>query len=213
VVVKAAQQIVPDTKVNYDTNGFLTKDSLKRVLEFADSITYDLKAYDQELFSALTGANVKPVLRNLEYIIKNAFDTLWEVRVMVIPGVHEDDVEYMCEYLADLNSKVPLNFLAFRPNFIMEGYFGATNKLLDYCIKTAKKAGLENVSWSGRPNLDGRLPKKVKSCINKLKIKNNISIPLGFAKSYGCEQEKRNCGACQMLHECKIKNYRPKSSK
>jgi len=212
-VVQAARQIIPETKVNYDTNGFLTKDSLKRVLEFTDSITYDLKAFHQGLFGAMTGANVKPVLRNLKHIIKNAFDLLWEVRVMVIPGVHEDDIEDMCAYLADLDNRVPLNFLAFRPNFIMEEYYGAGEKMLDHCVKVAKSVGLTNVSWSGIPNLDGSLPNKVKRFIknNDSNISENIAIPMGFANSFGCKEVIRNCGACRQKLNCSIKKYKPRS--
>ena len=67
-VVREARVLSPGVKVNFDTNGFLTKQSLNRVLEFTTSITYDLKAFGPELFSALTGAKVEPVLRNLKYI-------------------------------------------------------------------------------------------------------------------------------------------------
>ena len=67
-VVEEARKIKPDTKVNFDTNGFMTEDSLERILAFATSITYDLKAYHEEVYMTLTGASSKPVLRNAEYL-------------------------------------------------------------------------------------------------------------------------------------------------
>ena len=43
-VVEEARKIKPETRVNYDTNGYMNEKSLQRVLNFATSITYDLKA-------------------------------------------------------------------------------------------------------------------------------------------------------------------------
>ena len=75
---KESRKIRPETKINVDTNGYLTETSLERVLNFATSITYDLKAYDDEVHLALTGASSRPVLRNAEYIGRHAKDRLWE---------------------------------------------------------------------------------------------------------------------------------------
>ncbi len=211
-VVQAARQIIPETKINYDTNGFFTKSSLKRILAFTTSITYDLKAFTPALFSALTGADVKPVLRNLKYIIKNAPEKLWEVRVIVIPGVHEDDIPCLCKFIADLDTNVKLNFLAFRPNFIMESYFGATEELLEHCLSVAQQCGLKNVTISGIPGLPGKLPKyiPVKDIMNKYNLPRNIALPLGFAKWAGCNREIRNCGSCSVRNNCTIKKYQAK---
>ena len=39
----------PGTKVNFDTKGYLTEKSLERVLRFTDSVTFDLKAFEDEV--------------------------------------------------------------------------------------------------------------------------------------------------------------------
>jgi pyruvate formate lyase activating enzyme len=211
-VVQAARQIIPETKVNFDTNGYLTKDALHRVLEFTNSITYDLKAITPEVFQALTGARVKPVLRNLKEIIKNEMDKLWEVRVMVIPGVHEHECEMdeLCKFLADIDTTVKLNFLAFRPNFVMEDYFGATEELLDHCISVAKKYGLSNVSWSGLSGIKSKIPKKVKKIMKESARPEFISLPLAYSKIAGCVQESRNCGKCDQNQKCLVRSYKVK---
>ena len=209
-VVRSARALVPGTKVNYDTNGFLTRSSLDRVLGFATSITYDLKGFDPAIFRALTGGDVKPVLRNLKYLIKHAPDKIWEVRVMVIPGVHDADVEGICNFLADIDPNVKLNFLAFRPKFVMEKYFGATRDFLGHCVSTARGLGLSRVSWSGVPGINGILPKTVKKIMDKLDMPNDAALPLAFAKACGCTQENRNCGACKEKHDCDVKRYVPK---
>jgi pyruvate formate lyase activating enzyme len=208
-VVQAARQVISDTKVNFDTNGYLTRESLNRVLEFTNSITYDLKAYNPEIFQALTGADVKPVLRNLKEIIKNAFDKLWEVRVMVIPGVHEYDVEGICKFLADIDPTVKLNFLAFRPNFIMEDYIGATKEFLNNCVSVALQFGLNNVSWSGVPGTKSKIPKKVKKILKGSAEPEFISLPMAYSQFGGCSQVIRSCGNCDHNQKCSIREYKP----
>jgi len=54
-VVEEARKMKPETKVNFDTNGYMSEKSLDRVLSFSTSITYDLKAYNDEVHLALTG--------------------------------------------------------------------------------------------------------------------------------------------------------------
>ncbi|WP_455391964.1 radical SAM protein [[Eubacterium] cellulosolvens] len=206
-VVRAARQIISDVKVNYDTNGYMTTPSLKRILEFATSITYDLKAFNPKLFSALTGAKVKPVLRNLEYIVKNAPEKLYELRVMVIPGVHDKDIPGMCKYLSELDPEIKLNFLAFRPNFVMENYFGAPRKFLDQLVKVAEDFGLKSVTWSGRPAIQSKLPTEIEKSITDLDEPRQLAIPKAFAKVGGCPREIRCCGICENKNDCGIKRY------
>ena len=54
-VVSEATKINPNTRINFDTNGYMTLESLLKVLAFTTSITFDLKAYRDELHLALTG--------------------------------------------------------------------------------------------------------------------------------------------------------------
>ncbi len=156
-VVKEARKIDHGVKVNYDTNGFMTKSSLVRVLEFADSLTFDIKAYEDETHRALTGAPVEPVMRNAEYIARNAKDKLWEFRYLLIPGINDEDVGSVVEFLHDIDPSLPLNFLAFRPNFVLDNYKGATKDSMEKAVETAKNIGMTNVSWSGRTGIDGDL--------------------------------------------------------
>ncbi len=195
-VVKEARNIDPETKVNYDTNGFMTETSLKRVLRFATSITYDIKAFNDSTFRALTGAQVEPILRNAEFIARNAREKLWEFRILVIPGIHEDEVEDMCEFIADIDETLPVSFLAFRPNFVMEKYHGAPYELMDFCVQTARRFGLENADWSGRPGIGG-----------KAFGEDGVDLAMRFAEQAGCVSHPRKCGSCTNVHDCGVKRY------
>lgn len=198
-VVKEARKIDDEVKVNYDTNGFMTESSLKRVLEFTSSLTFDIKAYRDEVHRALTGAPVEPVLRNAEYVAKNAKDKLWEFRYLLIPGVNDEDVSELAEFLASIDEDIPLNFLAFRPNFVLEEYRGARDEDMERAVRRAEKIGLKNVSWSGKTGLPGRGLVEEKVCeVDRL---NKI------ADMIGCSSRPRNCGSCSNFEFCPIKNY------
>ncbi|MBS3816037.1 MAG: radical SAM protein [Candidatus Thermoplasmatota archaeon] len=206
-VVEEARKLDTDIKVNYDTNGYLTETSLRRVLGFTTSITFDIKAYRDEVHRALTGAPVQPVLRNARYVAKNAKEKLWEFRFLLIPKINEKDVEPLAKFLVEIDEDLPLNFLAFRPNFVLEEHKGATRAMMERAVKTAKKAGLKDVSWSGRTGISGKIPKKMLEKYEKKGAKLGGMI----AKKNGCVTHPRDCGNCSEYASCSIKRYRPTS--
>lgn len=198
-VVKEAKRLDPKIKINYDTNGFMTSDSLKRVIKISDSITFDIKAFQGDVHRGLTGAPVEPVLRNAKKLAKEAKDKLWEFRYLLIPGINDRDVESLAQFLSQINEDLPLNFLAFRPNFVMENYQGAKKEDMNEAVKKAKRAGLENVSWSGRTGLRGKID---------LNNKKGAETAEEIAEQTGCITRPRDCGSCVKVFSCPIKNYR-----
>ncbi|MBT8406679.1 MAG: radical SAM protein, partial [Deltaproteobacteria bacterium] len=117
-VVAEARRFRPNLKVNFDTNGFMTEESLKRVLSFTTSITFDLKGFYDDTMRAISGAPAGPVLRNAEIVARTASDKLWEYRIVAIPEVNEEDIDPLCRFLAAISKELPVAFLAFRPNFV-----------------------------------------------------------------------------------------------
>jgi len=206
-VVRQAKKIDKNIKINFDTNGFLTKESLKKVLGFVTSITYDLKAYNNDVHQALTGAPVEPVLRNAEQIARYAKEKLWEFRILVIPGVHESEVGDLCEFVAGLDPGLPVAFLAFRPNFVLENHPGATRKLMERCLEIARRKGLENVAWSGLPDIPPGPGFNPKDLAGK-----GEEVLMGYAKKAGCTQRTRLCGACasRLAGGCKLRKHIPR---
>jgi len=208
-VVEEARNINPDTKVNFDTNGYMTEESLERILVFTTSITYDLKAYHEEVFLALTGSSSYPVLRNAEYIGKYAKDKIWEYRILVIPKINDNDIRSLSEFIADMDSSLPVCFLAFRPNFILENHPGADRNLMEKCVGIAKDSGLQNVYWSGHTDLPGR----VMNLVSELKLiytSEDAQLAGAYALHGGCETHPRGCLECPSNQSCPIKRYIPK---
>jgi pyruvate formate lyase activating enzyme len=208
-VVEEARKIKPDTKVNFDTNGYMTEESLERVLSFSTSITYDLKAYNDQVHLALTGASLQPVLRNAEYVGRYARDRLWEYRIVVIPEITEDEVKPLTEFIASIDPSLTVCFLAFRPNFVLENHPGAKKKLLQACVRTAKDAGLKNVYWSGHPNIQGSST-NLESRIGDEYSLHGAQVAGLYALSAGCLTRPRGCSTCTSNQTCQIKAYVPK---
>jgi pyruvate formate lyase activating enzyme len=208
-VVTYARQLDPQIKVNFDTNGLLTEDSLRRVFSFATSITYDLKAYHDEVFRALTGAPVAPVLRNARIIGTTAKDQLWEFRILVIPGINETDIRPLCQFIAGMDTCLPVCFLCFRPNFVLEHHPGAASELMERCVKIASDCGLENVHWSGFPGLPGE-SKPICDEVQAHYGNENARLAASYAHAAGCTTHPRDCGACPQNQNCALKSYRPR---
>lgn len=210
-VVEAARKIDPKIKVNFDTNGYMTDKSLRRILSFATSITYDLKAYSNEVFFALTGASSEPVLRNAEYIGKHAKDKLWEYRILVIPGINADEIRSLTEFISAIDPLLPVCFLAFRPNFILENHPGASRELMDRCVAIAKKSGLENAYWSGHTDLPGKM-RDLKSEVKEAYVSKGARVAGSYSLRAGCQTYPRNCSTCISNQACRIKKYIPQKA-
>lgn len=209
-VIEEARKIEKDTKINFDTNGYMTMESLERVLRFTTSITYDLKAYTDEVHLALTGASSEPVLRNAEYIGKYAKEKLWEYRILVIPKVNEDEIKPLTEFIATIDATLPVCFLAFRPNFVLENHPGAGMDLMEKCVHIAKEAGLKNAYWSGYTGISG----SVVDMESKMKRKYTTAgaqLAGSYAFQAGCQTHPRNCSICDANQACRIKKYIPKA--
>ena len=207
-VVEESRKIDPDMKINFDTNGYMSEKSLERVLSFSTSITYDLKAYHDEVHLALTGASSKPVLRNAEIIGRYAKGKLWEYRIVVIPELTEDEVRPLTDFIAGIDPSVPVCFLAFRPNFVLEDHRGAKTKHMQSYVRIARDSGLKSVYWSGRPNIPGKKTLSATEVRNQYVLR-GAQLAGSYALSAGCHTHPRGCSTCRSNQTCKIKKYRP----
>ncbi|NIO28570.1 MAG: radical SAM protein [Candidatus Latescibacteria bacterium] len=209
-VVAEARKLDPSCKVNFDTNGFMTEASLERVLDLTTSITFDIKAYYDETHRALTGSPVDPVLRNAETVARRAPEKLWEYRILVIPGVNEEDIEFLCRFLANISENLPVCFLAFRPNYILDDHPGASRTLMMRCIELASKARLRNATWSGVTDLPGRI-RSVGGTPESSYNRAGARVAAAYAQEQRCETHPRNCSSCPTNDNCTLKRYIPRT--
>lgn len=207
-VVEHARKKAPGTKVNFDTNGYMTGQSLLRVLSFATSITFDLKAYHNEVHLALTGVSSSPVLRNAAHIATFAPDRLWEFRIVVIPRINESEIKPLTEFVAAIDSALPVCFLAFRPKFALEHHPGADRLLMEKCVEIARKSGLENIYWAGYTGLPGRVG-AIENHLKPTYPSDASRLAGSYAFSAGCRTHPRQCSMCAFDQKCRVKKYIP----
>jgi pyruvate formate lyase activating enzyme len=198
-VIKEAKSIKGKIKVNFDTNGYMTEESLYRVLTLSTSITFDIKAVTEDVHKALTGASSLPVLRNAKIIAKEAKEKLWEFRILVIPKINEGDIKKILEFIASLDEDLPICFLAFRPNFALYKMAGASKGLMEDCLKMAESIGLKNVSWCGLCGILG-----------EEREEEGISLSQYYAREAGCKAVKRECRVCKEMLKCPLRGFHPK---
>jgi pyruvate formate lyase activating enzyme len=206
-VVHQARLLRPETKVNFDTNGYLTEESFERVLAFATSVTFDIKAFDDEVHRSLTGAAVAPVLRNAELIGSEHADQLWEYRVLVIPEVTDTQVRPTCEFIASIDRSLPVCFLAFRPNYALEQHPGAGAALMERCLDIAGGAGLTNVHWAGHTGLPGSLSPSFDPTLRDAYSSSAALLSATHAARAGCGTHPRDCRGCRIA--CGMRSFVP----
>jgi pyruvate formate lyase activating enzyme len=207
-VVWHARKLDPHTRVNFDTNGFMTEDSLRRVLSWTTSVTFDLRATDDEVHRAMVGAPAAPVLRNARIMAEHE-EKLWEFRILVVPAINQDQLEPLSRFVANLGRDLPVCFLAFRPNYVLEEHSGASYSLMEKAVSIARDCGLRNVHWAGHAGLPGGPHQLTSKALPRY-----ASMPARLAGSYaqraGCATVPRDCGNCSHMLTCKLKAYKPR---
>ncbi len=188
-VILEARRMEPAVKVNYDTNGFMSPGVFERMIELADSVTFDIRAISEEAQRQLTGAPPEPVLQNARRMALHP-EKLWEFRVLVVPGLNVTEIPGICRFIGELGPELPVCFLAFRPNFYLERLRGATLKEMEDALRAAEDCGLKNVHWSGLTGLPGETPPP-----------DSLELP--------CPVTPRSCGDCSMLAKCPVSSYHP----
>ena len=206
-VVRRARLLRPETKVNFDTNGYLTEESFERVLALTTSVTFDIKAFDDEVHRALTGASVAPVLRNAELIGSEHADQLWEYRVLVIPEITDTQVRPICDFIASIDRALPVCFLAFRPNYVLERHPWADVVLMENCVDTARGAGLSNACWTGHTGLPGGPLPPVDPELTDIYSGAASLLAATYAARAGCGTHPRDCRRCEVA--CGMRSFVP----
>ena len=210
-VVAESRKLSPDLKVNFDTNGYLTRQSLLKVLEFTTSITFDIKAFNDEVHLALTGASSAPVLRNAAYVGKHAKEKLWEYRILVIPEINVEEIEPLCRFIADIDVQLPVCFLAFRPNYVLEHQAGATAELMDRCVDIAATNGLKRAYWTGQTEISGSNSHPRNQAVSAYQ-RTGARAAGAHAYAAGCRTHPRHCAACAFHLLCVVKGYVPQKN-
>lgn len=90
------------------SNGFVNALPLKEIIGFIDAFNIDLKAFNNEFYKKLTGADLEPVKSSLKQIV--ASNHHLEITTLIIPGQNDDEkeMELQARWIADELGKISL---------------------------------------------------------------------------------------------------------
>lgn len=96
-----------------DTSGFLFNDTIKEVLEYADLVLLDIKHIDVAKYKTLTGKELAPTLRFMEYL-KSINKAVW-LRYVLVPGYsdNEQDLHEWAKYVSQFDNVERVDILPF----------------------------------------------------------------------------------------------------
>ncbi|MEA1894230.1 MAG: radical SAM protein [Euryarchaeota archaeon] len=188
-VVRAIRDRGTEIGVGIATNGFCTPETLMRVIDIATSISFEIKAYDDDVHRMLTGAPSAPVLRNAKVLATSARDSIRVFRTVVIPGITDRQVLKIAAFIADIDPTIPYRLIGFRPNFILYYHPGPSMALMNDLTERCKDIGLTDVAWSGY------YPTEMPGG-------SETEIAMQYLKRAGCPKYPRSCGECELRDRC-----------
>jgi pyruvate formate lyase activating enzyme len=103
------------------TAGYICEGPREEFFRHIDAANVDLKAFTEEFYRKVCGAELAPVLETLEYLRRET--AVWlELTTLLIPGHNDSDEELdaMTKWIvARLGQDVPIHFSAFHPDWKM----------------------------------------------------------------------------------------------
>lgn len=85
-----------------DTCGYVSKETLDKVIPYTDIFLYDIKAIDENVHLKCTGKSNKIILENLSYLDGKGCKT--EIRIPFVPNYNDDQIEKISDYLKNFKN-------------------------------------------------------------------------------------------------------------
>lgn len=148
-----------DLKICWETNGYLSKETLKKffnlTLKTGGILKIDLKAFEENLNIALTGFSNKIVLENIKFLSENSKGLKnpkpFMVSTLLVPGyIDEEEIFKISSFLSDLDLEIPYSLLCFYPQHLMKDMPLLERDEVEKCIEKLKINGLKNFNIGNR---------------------------------------------------------------
>jgi len=100
------------------SNGYVNSEPLNEIIEFIDAFNIDLKAFNNNFYRKMTGAELEPVKNSLKQIAKSGKHL--EITTLVIPGQNDDEkeMELQTEWIAnELGNDIPFHLSRYFPTY------------------------------------------------------------------------------------------------
>lgn len=144
------------------SNGYVNKDPLYEIIGFTDAFNIDLKAFNNDFYKRLTGAEIEPVKNTLKQIASSGKHL--EITTLIIPG-RNDSLQEMTEQAlwiaGELGKDTPLHLSRYFPTYRRDDP-PTSGKALT-ALYEAASAHLDYV-YMGNINSDAGHDTKCKNC-------------------------------------------------
>lgn len=107
-----------------DSNGVVEYASYPELMEVADGVMLDMKAFDPEFHKQLTHQSNDIVIKNLKWLLDH--DLLQEVRTVLLPNFPKQNENTVREVAKILNHRSYYKIIKYRP-------FGVTDQGIEFC--------------------------------------------------------------------------------
>ncbi|HDI74865.1 MAG: radical SAM protein [Thermoprotei archaeon] len=142
-------------RICWETNGLMNPVFLERAVELSlesgGCIKFDVKAWTPPVYKALTGCDNSSLFENFRKAAKRINERkeppLVVASILLVPGyVDYYEVEKIVNFIADIDTSIPLSLLAFHPDYLIDDLPPTSRKHAMEAYALAKRAGLENVN-------------------------------------------------------------------
>ncbi|MBQ7010974.1 MAG: glycyl-radical enzyme activating protein [Clostridia bacterium] len=106
-----------------DTCGFVSRETLDRVIPFTDVFLYDIKAYDEEVHKKCTGVSNRRILDNLAYL--DSVGKSVEIRIPYVPDHNDAEMRDIARFVSTLKNVTKIRVLPYH------AYAGSKYRALD----------------------------------------------------------------------------------
>lgn len=141
-------------RICWETNGSMRPELLDQMLELSlasgGCIKFDLKAFDENLHKAITGASNGRTLENFklagQFVRQRPVPPLLIASTLMVPGyIDEKEIRSISRFIASINPGIPYSLLAFHPHFYMSDLPLISISPAERFRAAAREEGLKNV--------------------------------------------------------------------
>lgn len=102
------------------TNGYISKEALKKISPYVDAMNIDLKSYSEKFYKETCKAKLEPVLETIKLAHKLK---IWiEITTLIIPKKNDSkkEIENIAKFIKSVDENIPFHLSRYFPNYLMK---------------------------------------------------------------------------------------------
>lgn len=133
-------------KTIYVTNGYITKEALRRIAPYLDAFRVDIKSFSEDFYRKICGAQLAPVLESTK--LAKELGMHIETITLVIPTKNDspEEITQIARWVHDnIGEDTPMHFTRFHPMYRMDDLYPTPVETLEMAYDIARKEGMRFV--------------------------------------------------------------------